>query len=93
MSIGLQIAIEKSKETDTDAEYVFLVREGRGGLAVPNATGRPGRVRILKATGEVTLIDACPDEIGGMALFGRVVAVLKRHWRAGEYPSATWWAA
>jgi len=91
MSVGLEIAIEKSQENEAEAEYVFFVREGRGGLALPNATSRPGRVSLLKGTGDVTLRVPCPDDAGEL-LFSRVVAVLTRHWRAGEYPNITWWA-
>jgi hypothetical protein len=91
MSVGLEVAIEKNREDEAEVEYTFFVREGRGGLAVPNATGRPGRVRLSKATGDVALKDPCPDD-SGEVLFSRVVAVLTRHWKAGDYPSVTWWA-
>ncbi|XXT18987.1 hypothetical protein WME94_53065 [Sorangium sp. So ce429] len=91
MSVGLEIAIEKRVENDVKVEYTFLVREGRGGFAVPNATGRPGRASISKATGDVALEEPCPDDTGSL-LFSRVVGVLKRHWKAGVYPTATWWA-
>ncbi len=91
MSVGLEIAIEKHLEDEAKVEYTFLVREGRGGFAVPNATGRPGTVSISKTTGEVLLEESCPDDKGEL-LFSRVAGVLKRHWKVGVYPSATWWA-
>lgn len=91
MSVGLEIAIEKRLEDELKAEYMFLVRAGCGGFAVPNATGRPGRASVSKKTGDVVLEEPCPDDTGAL-LFSRVVAVLKRHWKAGVYPSATWWA-
>lgn len=91
MSIGLEIAIEKSREDEAEVEYKFFVREGRGGLAVPYATGRPGTVSLSRATGDVALRDPCPDD-SGEVLLSRVVAVLTRHWKAGDYPSFTWWA-
>ena len=91
MSVGLEVAIEKSHEDEAEVEYVFFVREGRGGLVVPNATGRRGRVGLSKATGDIALREPCPDD-SGEVLFSRVMAVLTRHWKAGNYPSVTWWA-
>lgn len=91
MSIGLEIAIEKCNESDREVEYRFLVREGRGGLAVPKPTARAGLVAIEKVTGQLELRMPCPDDAGGI-LYSRVVAVLTRHWKKGEYPETTWWA-
>lgn len=91
MSVGLEIAIEKCGENDTEVEYRFLVREGRGGLVVPRPTARAGGVIIAKSTGHVTLKTPCPDDAGEV-LYSRVVAVLTRHWKKGEYPATTWWA-
>lgn len=91
MSVGLEIAIEKIREDKVEVEYRFFVREGRGGLAVPNAAGLPGRVSLSKGTGDIALRDPCPDD-SGEVLLSRVVAVLSRHWRSGDYPSVTWWA-
>jgi hypothetical protein len=93
MSIGLEIAVEKAHENDTDVEYAFFVREGRGGLALANPTARPGRAALSKLTGQVTLREACPDDVSNEVLFPRVAAVLQRHWRHGEFPAVTWWAA
>ena len=93
MSIGLEIAIEKTREDAGEVEYSFWVREGRGGLAVPNPSGLPGRAKISRTTGEVMLLEACPDEIADGLLFSRVTTVLKRHWKTGDYPDATSWAA
>lgn len=92
MSVGLEIAIEKRSETDHEVAYAYFVRSGRGGLMVAAPTEAPGRVTISKATGDVALREACPDDVHG-ALFVRVATVLKRHWHAGEYPAVTGWAA
>jgi hypothetical protein len=93
MSIGLEIAIAKTREDGGEVEYAFRVHEGRGGLAVSKATGQPGRVKISRTTGEVTLLEGCPDEIAGGLLFARVSSILKRHWKNGEYPNTTSWVA
>lgn len=92
MSTGLEIAIEKARENDTDVDFTFRVRPGRGGFVVRTPSGQPGEVRLIKASGEVVLLTACPDELDDGVLFQRVVAVLKRHWRKGDYPQTTWWA-
>ena len=64
MSVGLEIAIEKRCEDKVSAKYVFRVREGRGGLVAPDATGRAGTVKVIKTTGEVVLEEPCPDDTG-----------------------------
>jgi hypothetical protein len=92
MSVGLEVSLEKERETAMEATYFFYVREGCGGLAVSNATGRAGRVVISKTTGDVKLLESCPDDFGGGVLFSRAVAALSRHWKVGEYPNATSWA-
>jgi hypothetical protein len=91
VSTGLEIAIEKTSESDGVAEYQFMVREGRGGYVVAKPTARPGHVTIAKDTGRVVLRVPCPDDADG-ALFARVVAALDRHWRNAEYPNHTSWA-
>lgn len=91
MSIGLEIAIEKTEETDASVRYRYVVREGRGGLVVPAPTERAGCVALDKSTGEVHLDTPSPDDPEGV-LFARVAAALRRHWRAGEYPAKTGWA-
>jgi hypothetical protein len=92
MSVGLEVAIQKLRETDVEAEYAFMVKQGRGGLALPAPRGQPGRVSVMKQSGEVKLLAPCPDDDGDL-IFSRAVAVLTRHWRAGEYPDITGWAA
>jgi hypothetical protein len=91
MSIGLQIAIRQTDNNDDSAVYEFFVRPGRGGLALGETTGRPGTVRLTKATGEVVLVEPCPDDRDDI-LLSRVVGKLKRHWKKEEYPETTWWA-
>ena len=91
MSTGLEIAIKRLGDTEASVEYAFWVKEGRGGFVVPDATGRPGKVIVTKATSSMTLVEACPDDRDGV-LFSRVVAVLSRHAKTGDFPSETWWA-
>jgi hypothetical protein len=91
MSVGLEVAIEKSGESEAEVEYRFLVREGCGGLVVPRPTGHAGYVTLHRSTGRVALRSPCPDD-SGEVLYSRVVSVLTRHWRMGEYPSTTRWA-
>ena len=91
MSIGLQIAIRRTDNDDDSTVYQFFVREGRGGLAISDPTGRAGSVRLMKPTGDVVLVEPCPDDHDDI-LLSRVVSKLKKHWKKGEYPESTWWA-
>lgn len=79
-------------ENEAEVGYRFFVREGHGGLVVPKPSASVGSVIVDKSTGQVALQVACPDDAGEV-LYGRVGAVLRRHWRKGEYPATTWWAA
>jgi len=92
MSVGLEVSLEKVRESAQVAEYKFFVRPGNGGLAVGSATGAPGFASIEKTTGQIELQQECPDDVEGL-IFARASVALRRHWRVGEYPSATSWAS
>ena len=94
MSIGLEIHIERRSETASDASYAFWVKPGNGGALVPGSTGASGLVRLSKLSGEVVLVQPCPDDPDAkLNLHLRVAAKLRSHWSNGEYPSSTGWAA
>lgn len=90
MSLGLEVAIEKTEESDETVGYRFFVRKGRGGVVAPESTGRPGLLRLSKNTGDVALEEPCPDDIE-LTLFYRARAVVRRHWKEGSFPSSTSW--
>ncbi len=90
------IDIEKIAETDTDADYRFScdVRE-------PDPESRKNRwkivgqnqgfFRISKATGEVTLIAAMPEDEDNRRYL-RAAARIIRHWQKQELPDKTMFA-
>ncbi len=82
MSTGLEVFIERVEDRETEAVYTFLVKVGHGGIVFPDASGRPGRVSVSKATGAVTLLQASPDDNERGGLFSRVAFKLHRRWAA-----------
>lgn len=93
MSIGVEITIEKIQEDEREAVYRFRVQTGHGGLVIKNPTGLPGRAKITKSTGNVSVLESSPDDIPDGFLASRVSTVLRRHWKEGKYPNLTWWTA
>ncbi len=89
------IIIEKIDECDTDAHYAFI-----SNVSEPNPRNRTGSIvvgqnrgilSIAKATGEVTLFKAMPEDTGNIR-FQRAARKIRRHWEAGEYPDKTIYA-
>ncbi|MFT3925249.1 MAG: hypothetical protein QM778_22115 [Myxococcales bacterium] len=78
MSLGLEIVIRRISDSPDSAEYEFMVPVGFGGIVFRNATGAQGRARIVKASGDVQLLQPCADDLDG-TLFGRVANKLRRH--------------
>jgi hypothetical protein len=81
MSLGLQISIEKVADEGEHLVYRYFTM----GQA-------EGRVKLAKATGNVTLIEASPDDRDEL-IFSRVAFKLQKHWRSGEMPDQTWWTS
>lgn len=76
--MGIHIAIEKLKEDGRSADYEFRLG------------GRRGFLRLDKRRGAVLLIDVDPrDEMA----FRCAARKLIDHWRRGEFPDRTSWAA
>jgi hypothetical protein len=79
---GRFVALLKLRETDADVEYQF----GDGQTAV-------GRLRLLKSSGTVELLEAPPDmDEGELRFFFLDLATFKllRCHAAGEYPEETY---
>jgi hypothetical protein len=74
----IHIEIHKVRETARGADYEFRLG------------GRPGLLRLDKRTGAVLLIDVDPAD--AMA-FRCAARKLHEHWRKGELPERTCWAA
>ncbi len=95
-SVGwMCIVIEKIAESDTDAEYAFIAD-----VTEPNPRFRTGSIvvghtrgvlNIAKATGEVTLVEAMPEDAGDVR-FRKAAGKIQRHWEAGEFPDKTMYA-
>jgi len=89
------IGIEKVGETSEAAEYTFVsdvyepdpARKGRSMVVGQNR----GILRILKATGEVSLLQPMPEDEGDKRYL-RASAKLRQHWTVGEYPDRTMFA-
>ena len=82
MSLGLEIHIEQTGLDESCATYSFY-QVGQG----------PGRLMISRQTGEVTLLEAAPNETASNDIFLRAASKLTRHWRNGELPERTFWAS
>ncbi|MHB1038660.1 MAG: hypothetical protein ACYC35_30175 [Pirellulales bacterium] len=89
------IVIEKVADTESHADYAFVsdVYEpdpryrSRSMIVGQNR----GRLRILKATGEITLLEAMPEDDNGKR-FQRAARVIRRHWESREFPERTMFA-
>ena len=82
MSLGLQIAIRRISLSADHAVYSYGSRDAA-----------PGRVKLDLLSGNVELLEASEDETPTKSRFGRVAFKLRQHWRAGQVPETTWWAA
>ena len=90
------IGIEKLAEAADSAQYAFLadVREpdpeyrSRTKVVGQNR----GILRILKTTGEVTLVEPMPEDDAD-ARFARAAAKIRKHWESGELPDKTMFAS
>lgn len=76
--MGIHIEIRKIREDRRAADYEF--RFG----------GRPGLFRLDKRTGAAVLIDVDPRDAMAFRCSARKVI---EHWRKGEFPDRTSWAA
>jgi hypothetical protein len=89
------IGIEKIADTDADAQYAFVsdVYEPdprfRGRMMIVGQNR--GVLRVTKATGEVTLVEAMPED-DGEKRFTRAAAKIRKHWEAREFPDKTMFA-
>ena len=79
--MAIYVAIRKLAETEHAVEYGF----GRTEEAL-------GRLAIDRSSGDVTLLSPAPDDAEGV-LYQRAARKVWKHWREGEYPSATCWAS
>ena len=89
------IGIEKIAETDADAEYAFVSNvyepdpRFRHGSKVVGQNR--GVLRVTKATGEITLVEAMPEDTDDKR-FKRAARKIRQHWEAREFPDRTMFA-
>ena len=81
--MAVHIGITKIQEDDTSVVYAFTRSE---------PPSPQGRLRIDKATGQVTLIEQLPGDTDGRA-YSRAAHKIKTAWRVGTYPDKTCWAS
>jgi hypothetical protein len=77
--MAFHIRITKISEDDEFARYGF------------NGGGQLGTLVVMKTTGEITLVEAAPDDALGH-YFRRAASRLRRHWSDGVLPGLTEWA-
>lgn len=82
MSLGIEILIDLLNESEESAEYSYYTKGNQSGL-----------VKLDKRSGNVELRVASSDETSDHLMFGRVSFKLRKHWKGGEIPKSTWWAA
>jgi hypothetical protein len=93
---GQCIGILKVAEDEDSADYIFccdvwVPDENKKGRFRQHQTNF-GRVRIIKASGEVELIYPMPDDVGERRASATAFK-LNQHWRQGNFPKATMWAS
>ncbi len=89
------IGIEKVADEEGHADYTFVSNvyepdprfQSRSMVVGQNA----GRLRVAKATGEITLIEAMPEDQDDKR-FQRAARVIRRHWESQEFPERTMFA-
>jgi hypothetical protein len=89
------IGIEKIAETDADAQYAFVSDvyepDPRFRSRMMIVGQNRGVLRVAKATGDVTLLEAMPEDDGDKR-FTRAATKIRKHWEAREYPEKTMFA-
>jgi hypothetical protein len=81
--VAVYIPIVKLTENDVSVEYAFGPDE-RDGM---------GKLRIDKKTGDVEIL-ATPKQEKNPEFYGpRAARKVTQHWRDGEFPDRTCWAA
>jgi hypothetical protein len=88
------IGIEKIAESESDAQYAFVsdVYEPDPRFRHGSKVGQNrGVLRVAKATGEVTLVEAMPEDTDDKR-FSRAARKIRQHWEAREYPDKTMFA-
>jgi len=79
--MAFYIEIDKISETVAEAIYEFSDTEA----------GK-GRLRLDKASGDVTEVMAAPGDDKGRR-FQRAAVKVVRHWKEGQLPDKTCWAS
>jgi len=82
LSIGIEILIDLIAESDKSAEYSYYTEGNQSGF-----------FQLNKQSGNVELKSLSFDETVDRTMFNRVAFKLRKHWKAGEIPKSTWWAA
>ena len=89
------IGIEKIADSDEDALYAFVSDVYEPDPRYRNRSMIVGQNRgvlqVVKETGEVSLIEAMPEDDDDKR-FLQAAARIKKHWKAGEYPDRTMFA-
>jgi len=79
--MAFYVEIDKISETVNEAIYEFSDTEA----------GK-GRLRLDKASGDVTEVVAAPSDVHGRR-FQRAAVKVIRHWKEGKLPGKTCWAS
>lgn len=79
--MGLLIDIKKNSENTEEAVYSFFID-----------SKYTGKVSIQKKSGECHILEE-PEYDKESKLAMRVLRILVRHWKKGEFPDITCWAS
>lgn len=89
------IGIEKIAESATDAQYAFVANVYEPDPQVGHKSRIVGQnrgvLKVAKATGEVTLVEAMPEDTDSKRFISAAHRV-RQHWAAKEYPDKTMFA-
>jgi len=92
----LCIPIAKKDESDDWCDYVFSAALHVSDPEHPSRSKierqERGVLRIVKATGEITVIEHMPGDDGERRA-QRAARIITKHWKQGEYPEHTIYAA
>lgn len=89
------IGIEKIEETEINAQYAFISdvyeQDPKSRDRMMIVGQNRGVLQVAKTTGEVTLVEAMPED-DGEKRFLKAATKIRKHWEAREFPDKTMFA-
>ena len=82
-NMAVLVDIKRLNEDEAHADYSFMA----------DGASQPGVLRIDKATGEVSLVQAMVGSSTADAHFHRAAHKIRQHWKQGSLPATAVWAS